>query len=229
MHLPSSVRDRSFYAKFYSRPPSEIEIIEKTPSSSSNLRTLSQSPTAITPLSDGFSSITSGFLSSSDCSSSSESTTFYTKRRRTTGPIIQERLNTYESAFIRPNVLTPSIIVSKQKNQLKSPRPCSSLVNQIMSGQISIEQTKSSNLINTDTSKSDMIIHDESSIDSTINQQYIPFDSSKRYLSKSTSQLCEQSFNQSFDEQISSPSRNILDMIQEELVNSTFSLFDRRK
>jgi len=221
MHLPSSLRDRSFYAKFYSRPPSEIEIIEKTPSS--NLRTLSQSPTAITPLSDGLSSTTSGFLSSSDCSSSSESTTSYTKRRRTTGPIIQERLNTYESAFIRTNVLAPSIIISKQKNQLKSVRPCSSsLVNQTMSGQISIEQTKSSNLINTDTSKSDMIIHDESSIDSTINQQYIPFDSSKRYLSKSTSQLCEQSFNQSFDEQISSPSRNILDMIQEELVKSTF-------
>ncbi|CAF1683294.1 unnamed protein product, partial [Adineta ricciae] len=103
MHLPSSLRDRSFYAKFYSRHPSEIEIIDKTQPPSSALRTLSQSPTTIIPiLSDVTSSHTSGFFSSSDCSSS-ESTSSHTRRRRTTAPTIQERLNTYESACIRPN------------------------------------------------------------------------------------------------------------------------------
>jgi hypothetical protein len=225
MHLLSPIRDRSFYAKFYSRHPSEIEIIDKgsaSPSSSCVLRTLSESPTAITPLSDiSSSAITSGFFSSSDCSSS-ESTSSYTKRRRTTAPIIQERLNTYESACHRPGLPLPSLILSKQKTQSISILSPPSLVNDILPQQIPAEQIKpllinTSNLIDNNTSKSIMIIQD----DSRINEKAIVLDSSKRYLSKSTSQLCDQSLNNNKEEQVSPPSRNILDVIQEELVNQT--------
>lgn len=224
MHLPSSIRDRSFYAKFYSRPPSEIEIIDKIPSSSSSsssvLRTLSESPTTITPLSDVSSSATSGFFSSSDCSSS-ESTSSYTKRRRTTAPIIQERLNTYESACTRPSLPLPSLLLSKQKIQCISP----SLVDQIIPQQIPAEQTNTllmntSNLIDNDPLKSLIRIHDDSSIKSRINDKSISLDSSKRYLSKSTSQLCDQLSIDNKEEQVSPKSRNILDVIQEELVRN---------
>jgi hypothetical protein len=62
-----------------------------------------------------------------------------------------------------------------------------------------------------------MIIQD----DSKINEKSIALDSSKRYLSKSTSQLCDQSLNNNKEEQVSPSSRNILDVIQEELVNQT--------
>jgi hypothetical protein len=227
MHIPSSMRDRSFYAKFYSRHPSEIEIIDKIPPSSSSscvLRTLSESPTIITPLSDVSLSATSGFFSSSDCSSS-ESTGSYTKRRRTTAPTIQERLNTYESACIRPNLPLPSLILSKQKTQSISALSSPVLVNQILSEQIPAEQTKpllmnTSNLIDNDTLKSMTMIQDDSSI---INENSISLDSSKRYLSKSTSQLYDQSLNNIKEEQISSTSRNILDVIQEELVNNNLT------
>ncbi|UJR37865.1 hypothetical protein I4U23_030555 [Adineta vaga] len=227
MHPPSSARDRSFYAKFYSRHPSEIEIIDKIQSSpsSSVLRTLSQSPTTIIPiLSDVTSTHTSGFFSSSDCSSS-ESTSSYTKRRRTTAPIIQERLNTYESACTRPSLPLPSLLSSKQKIQSISTLSSSSLVNPMISQQISIRQTKnSSNSIDNDTSKSIRIIQDNSSsslspTNSIINEKTISLDSSKRYLSKSTSHLCEQSLNNMKDDPVSSSSssKNILDIIQEEL------------
>jgi hypothetical protein len=230
MHLPSSMRDRSFYAKFYSRHPSEIEIIDKVPSSSSSsssscaLRTLSESPTAITPLSDVTSSATSGFFSSSDCSSS-ESTGSYTKRRRIAAPTIQERLNTYESACIRPSLPLPSLILSKQKTQSISARSPTPLVNQIIPQQIPAEQTtkplliNTSNLIDNDISKSVIMIPDDSSIETRINEKSISLDSSKRYLSKSTSQLCDQSSNNNEEERVSSTSRSILDVIQEELVN----------
>lgn len=228
MHLPSSIRDRSFYAKFYSRPPSEIEIIDKIPSSSCVSRTLSESPTTIIPLSDVSSSVTSGFFSSSDCSSS-ESTGSYTRRRRTTAPIIQERLNTYESACItRPSLPLPSLFLSKQKIQSISSRSPPILVNQIIPQQIPAEQTKSllintSNLIddddNNDTLKSMIIIHNDSTIETRSNEQIISLDSSKRYLSKSTSQLCDQSLMNDTNESVSPSSRNILDVIQEELVN----------
>ncbi len=235
MHLPSSMRDRFFYAKFYSRHPSEIEIIEKIPSSSYVLRTLSESPTAITPLSDVLSSGTSGFFSSSDCSSS-ESSGSYTKRRRTTAPTIQERLNTYESACTRPSLPLPSLILSKQKTQSISALSPPSLVNKIIPQQIPAEQTtpllmNTSNLIDNDISKSVIMIHDDSLIESRLNEKSILLDSSKRYLSKSTSQLCDHSFNNIKEEQVSSTSRNILDVIQEELVikiiiNLSLSLFD---
>jgi len=229
MHIPSSMRDRSFYAKFYSRHPSEIEIIDKIPSSSSScvLRTLSESPTIITPLSDVSLSATSGFFSSSDCSSS-ESTGSYTKRRRTTAPTIQERLNTYESACIRPNLPLPSLILSKQKTQSISALSSPVLVNQILPEQIPAEQTKpllmnTSNLIDNDQLKSMTMIQDDSSIISIINENSISLDSSKRYLSKSTSQLYDPSLNNIKEEQISSTSRNILDVIQEELVNNNLT------
>jgi hypothetical protein len=231
MHLPpsSSLRDRSFYAKYYSRHPSEIEIIDKLPSSSSSCvqRTLSESPTTITPLSDVLSSATSGFLSSSDCSSS-ESTSSYTRRRRTTAPIIQERLNTYELANVRPSLPLPSLISFKQKTQSIS---ALSLVNQIIPLQIPAEQitssllTNTSNLVDNDTSKSEKIIQDDSSslLRSRINENSISLDLSKRYLSKSTSQLCDQlsiSAKEEGEEEVSSSSsRNILDVIQEELVS----------
>ncbi|CAF1367131.1 unnamed protein product [Adineta steineri] len=234
MHLPSSVRDRSFYAKFYSRHPSEIEIIDKIQSSSSTttLRTLSESPTTITPISDVISSTTSGFFSSSDCSSS-ESTSSYTKRRRTTAPIIQERLNTYESACTRPSLPLPSLLTCKLKTQSISTLTSSSLVNQTIPQQIPPKQTKTllkntSSLIDNDTSKSILIIQDKSSSSSSsssssfsnsiINEKSISLDSSKRYLSKSTSQLCDPSLNNIKEDQVSSSSsRNILDVIQEEL------------
>jgi len=219
MHLPTFIRDRSFYVNFYSRHPSEIEIIDINPSSCA-LRTLSESPTSITPLSDGSSSVTSGFFSSSDCSSS-ESTGSYTKRRRTTAPTIQERLNTYESVFNRPSLPLPSLILSKQKTQSSSALSPPSLVNQIIPQQIPAEQTRpllrnTFNLIDNDTSKSVILIQD----DSSINEKSISLDSSKRYLSKSTSQLCHQSFDNDKEEPISPTSRNILDIIQEELVNN---------
>ncbi|CAF1090643.1 unnamed protein product [Adineta ricciae] len=224
MHLPSFLRDRSFYAKFYSRHPSEIEIIDKTQPSSSALRTLSQSPTTIIPiLFDVTSSHTSGFFSSSDCSSS-ESTSSHTRRRRTTAPTIQERLNTYESACIRPNPPLPSSPSSKQTTpsipNLSSP----TLVNPINS-----QQTKNPmNLTNNDPSKSITPVQDNSSSSSSsslspsysiVKNKTISLDSSKRYLSKSTSQLCDQSLNHIKDDQgsSSSSSRNILDVIQEEL------------
>jgi hypothetical protein len=225
MHLPSSLRDRSFYIKFYSRHPSEIEIIDKVPSSSCALRTLSESPTAITPLSDVSSSGNSGFFSFSDCSSS-ESTSSYTKRRRTTAPTIQERLNTYESACTRPSLPLPSLILSKQKT-LSPP----SLVNQIIiPQQILVEQIQplllnTSNLIDNDTSKSVTMIQDDDDDDESlssnlrINEKTIALDSSKRYLSKSTSQLCDQSLIHVKEEQVSPSTRNILDVIQEELVH----------
>lgn len=227
MHLPSSLRDRSFYVKFYSRHPSEIEIIDKIPSSTCALRTLSESPTTITPLSDVLSSGTSGFFSLSDCSSS-ESTSSYTKRRRTTAPTIQERLNTYESACTRPSLPLPSLLLCKQKT-LSPP----SLVNQIIPQQISVGQIQplvknTSNLIDNDTLKTVMMIQDDdesSSSNSRINEKSILLDSSKRYLSKSTSQLCDQSSIDIKEEQVSPSSRNILDVIQEELVNNNNNKF----
>ena len=225
MHLPSSLRNRSFYAKFYSRHPSEIEIIDKTPSSSSsNSRILSESPTTITLLSDVSSSATSGCFSSSEYSSS-ESTSSSTRRRRTTGPIIQERLNTYESACIRPSLPLPSLTSSIQKTQSISILSAPSLVDQITPQQIPTEQTKSlikntSSLVSTDTSKSDMMVQtDSASPNCTINEKPMSLHSSRRYLSKSTSHLCDQPLNNVQEEQISSSSQNILDKIQEELVN----------
>ncbi|CAF0992718.1 unnamed protein product [Rotaria sp. Silwood1] len=234
MYFPSSTRDRSFYAKFYSRHPSEIEIIDKissssTPSSSSSsscvLRLLSEIPTTITPLSDVTSSATSGFFSSSECSSS-ESTSSYTKRRRTTAPIIQERLNTYESACSRPSLPLPSLILSKQKTESISTVSTLSLVNQTIPQQIPADQTTSflmntSNLIDNDRSKSVIIIPTNSSSslssNSKIHEKSITLDSSKKYLSKSTSQLCDQSLTNVKEEQVPSSSRSILDVIQEEL------------
>ncbi|CAF0726825.1 unnamed protein product [Rotaria sordida] len=231
MHLPSSVRDRSFYAKFYSRHPSEIEIIDKIPSSlppssssssSCVLRILSEIPTTITPLSDVFSSATSGFFSSSECSSS-ESTSSYTKRRRITAPIIQERLNTYESACTRPSLPLPSFVLSKQKTQSISVLSTPSLVNQIIPQQKPAEQTtlfltNTTNLIDNDSSKSIIMIQtNSSSLDSKINEKSISLDSSKKYLSKSTSQLCDPSLNNVKEEQVLSSSRSILDVIQNEL------------
>jgi len=226
MHLPSTVRDRSFYAKFYSRHPSEIEIIDKIQtSSSSTLRTLSESPTTITPISDVTSSVTSGFFSSSDCSSS-ESTTSYTKRRRTTAPIIQERLNTYESACTRPSLPLPSLLLSKPKTQSVSVLSSSALVNQIIPQQIPTKQIKTllidtSNLVANDTSKSVIMVQDNSSSSSNsrINEKSISLDSSKRYLSKSTSELCVQSSNNVKEDEVPSSSRSILDIIHEELVS----------
>jgi hypothetical protein len=226
MHLPSTVRDRSFYAKFYSRHPSEIEIIDKiqTSSSSCALRTLSESPTTITPISDVTSSVTSGFFSSSDCSSS-ESTTSYTKRRRTTAPIIQERLNTYESACTRPSLPLPSLLLSKPKTQSVSVLSSSALVNQISPQQIPTKQIKkllidTSNLVANDTSKSVIMVQDNSSSsNSRINEKSILLDSSKRYLSKSTSELCVQSSNNIKEDEVPSSSRSILDIIHEELVS----------
>ena len=226
MHLPTFIRDRTFYINFYSRHPSEIEIIDisPSPSSSCTLRTLSESPTSITPLSDASSSVTSGFFSSSDCSSS-ESTGSYTKRRRTTAPTIQERLNRYESVFNRPSLPLPSLILSKQKTQSSSALSPPSLVNQNIPRQIPAEQTRpllrnTLSLIDNDTSKAVIMIQD----DSSINEKSISLDSSKRYLSKSTSQLCHQSFNNDQEEPVSSSSKNILDIIQEELVNNHLSM-----
>ena len=219
MQPPASLRNRSFYAKFYSRNPTEIEIIDSKPSSCI-LRTLSASPATMTPLSDAATSpTTSGFFSSPDCSSS-ESTSSYTKRRRTTAPTIQERLNTYESACHRPSLPLPTPIPSKSK-------PSSLLVNQIVPQQTPpVEQTKpkfikKSHLIANDLPKAVATIPDDpSSLSSTsrINAKSISLDSSKRYLSKSASQLCDQSSLDRQDEQVSS-SRNVLDMIQEELVS----------
>ncbi|CAF2731355.1 unnamed protein product [Rotaria sp. Silwood2] len=237
MHLPSSVRDRSFYSKFYSRHPSEIEIIDKIsssppppplpppppPSSSSSvLRILSEIPITITPLSDVSSSATSGFFSSSECSSS-ESTSSYTKRRRTTAPIIQERLNTYELVCSRPSLPLPSLILSKQKTESISAVSTPSLVNQTIPQQIPAEQTTSfltntSNLIDNDSSKSVITIQtNSSSLNSKINEKSISLESSKKYLSKSTSQLCDQSLTNVKEEQVPSSSRSILDVIQDEL------------
>jgi hypothetical protein len=68
-----------------------------------------------------------------------------------------------------------------------------------------------------------MMIQDDdesSSSNSSINEKSILLDSSKRYLSKSTSQLCDQSSIDIKEEQVSPSSRNILDVIQEELVNN---------
>lgn len=224
MHLPSTVRDRSFYANFYSRNPSEIEIIDKIPSASSCvLRILSEIPTPITPLSDLSSYTTSGFFSSSEYSSS-ESTGSYTRRRRTTGPTIQERLNTYESACSRPSLPLPSLITSKQKTQSISALSTQPLVNQILPQQVPAEQrasflTNTSNSVDNDTSQSLTIIQtNSSSLKSKINESPMSLDTCKRYLSKSTSQLCDQSINNGKEEQVSSSSRNILDVIQEELV-----------
>lgn len=228
MHLPSFVRDRSFYANFYCRNPSEIEIIDKISSSSSSsyaLRISSETSTVTTPLSDASSIIvTSGFLSSSECSSS-ESTTSYTKRRRTTAPIIQERLNTYESACIRPSLPLSSLASNKQKTQSSSTISTPSLVNKASNQEIIVEQTPSlltntSNLIDTDTSKTFIPIERNSStLNSTIDEQSVTLDSCKKYLSKSTSQLCERSLNNVKEEEIPSSSRSILDVIQEELVS----------
>lgn len=219
MHLPTSVRDRSFYADFYSRHPSEIEIIDLDPSSSCTLRTLSESPTSITPLSDGTLSVTSGFFSFSDCSSS-ESTSSLSKRRRPTAPTIQERLNTYESACHRPNLPLPLLLLSKQKTQSSSALSPSSLVNQRIPRQIPTEQIKpflinTSNLIDNNICKSVLMAQD----DLSIHEKSIALDSSKRYLSKSTSQLCDPSFIDHHKEEVLPlSSRNILDVIQEELV-----------
>lgn len=233
MHLPTSttsVRDRSFYANFYSRHPSEIEIIEKIstqPSSSSCVvRTLSESPTTLTPISDVSLSGTSAFFSLSDCSSS-ESTSSYTRRRRTTAPIIQERLNTYESACIRTKLPQTTILSLKTKSQLISPP---TLVNQQTPPQrSSIEQTKclviqTSNYTNNDLLlKTDLLNnHDETSSSKLTHQdQSISLESTKRYLSKSTSQLCETMSTEILEEQesVTSSSKNILDIIQEELVS----------
>lgn len=233
MHLPTSVtsvRDRSFYANFYIRHPSEIEIIEKTHPVSTSVcvvRTLSESPTTLTPISDVSSSATSAFFSLSDCSSS-ESTSSYTRRRRTTAPIIQERLNTYESACLRPKLPPTTFLSSKVKPHLISPP---TLVNQITPPQRSIEQTDSvliqtSNYTNNDRSAMDLINQDEplSSASSSKLIRHDPsmsFDSTKRYLSKSTSQLCDPNSTELAEEQVSvaSSSRNILDIIQEELVS----------
>ena len=223
-----SIRDRSFYANFYSRHPSEIEIIDLDPSSSCVLRTLSESPTSINPLFDGTSSVTSGFFSSSDCSSS-ESTSSFTKRRRPTAPTIQARLNTYESACHRPSLPLPSLISSKQKPQSTSVLSPSSLVNQRIPRQISTEQIKplvinTSNLIDNEPSKPMFIIQD----DSSINDKSMTLNSSKRYLWKSTSQRCEQSSTDDHKEDVLplSSSRNILDVIQEELVRKRLLLDD---
>lgn len=219
MHLPTSIHDRSFYANFYSRDPSEIEIIDLDPSSSCTLRTLSESPTSITPLSDGTLSVTSGFFSFSDCSSS-ESTSSLSKRRRPTAPTIQQRLNTYESACHRPNLPLPLLLLSKQKTQSSSALSPPSLVNQRIPRQIPTEQIKpflinSSNLIDNNTCKSVLLVQD----DFSINEKSVVLDSSKRFLSKSTSQLCDpSSIDQQKDEVFPLSSRNILDVIQEELV-----------
>ena len=234
MHLPSSssvLRDRLFYARFYSRPPSEIEIIDKTPTSFYMNRTLSESPTTLTPNSDLAFSATSGFFSSSECSSS-ESTSSYTKRRRTTAPIIQERLNTYESACVRPILVQhPTLNTVKQKLQSLSRRSPPSLVNSINSLQrpteqinaTSIEKFNATDIDRPSSLVSNQIKETPSSTLSRINEQSILFDSSKRYLSKSTSQLCDSvSMNQRENGETStssSSSRNILDIIQEELVN----------
>ena len=223
MHLPLSIRDRSFYAHFYSRDPSEIEIVDLNPPSSCALRTFSESPTSINPLFDGTSSVTSGFFSSSDCSSS-ESTSSFTKRRRPTAPTIQARLNTYVSACHRPSLPLPSLISSKQKTQSTSLLSPSSLVNQRTPRQISTEQIQplainTSNLIENQPAKPVLIVQD----DSLIKEKSVTLNSSKRYLSKSTSQLCDPSptDHHKDDEEGGSPlsSRNILDVIQEELVS----------
>ena len=226
MQPPASLRNRSFYAKFYIRNPTEIEIIDSKPSSCI-LRTLSASPATITPLSDAATSpTTSGFFSSPDCSSS-ESTSSYTKRRRTTAPTIQERLNTYESACHRPSLPLPTPVPSKPKPSSMPCRSSSLLVNQIVPQQTPVEQTKpkfikKSHLVANDLPKAVATIHDDpsSSLSSTsrINAKSISLDSSKRYLSKSASQLCDQSSLDRQDEPVSS-SRNVLDIIQEELVS----------
>ncbi|CAF3313795.1 unnamed protein product [Rotaria socialis] len=232
MQLSSSVRDRSFYANFYCRHPSEIEIIDKfppiIPSSSSAsspsyaLRISSEIPTATTPLSDVCLSAASGFFSSSECSSS-ESTGSYTKRRRTTAPVIQERLNTYESARIRPSLPLSSVTLSKQKIQSISAVSTPSLVNSIAPQQIPAEQTTSfltntTNLIDNDASKP--LITNEansSSLNTSINEKLIPLGSCKKILSKSTSQLCDRLLNDVKEEQVSASSKSILDVIQDEL------------
>lgn len=240
MHLPSFVvpqRDRSFYANFYCRPPSEIEIIEKSSTTKPfNIRTISESPITLIPICDAISNGTSGCFSSSECSSSSESTSSYTRRRRTTAPTIQERLNTYESACHRQRVLQLSAASSKPNPQLCSRRSPPSLVNSLKPIQRQAEQINSASMEKLNTPEIDqtrLIVKnqtkDKKSSTSRTNEPTKQLDSSKRYLSKSTSQLCETTLMKSSDEQdsLASSSRNILDIIQEELVrfpsNSNFS------